>query len=90
MAHLAQLAQAANSNQLKDMMFVFFERENELDFALNRKLNQLAGQYSDLVSDPDEGSQEDFICGSDAVKVNVCAVSSRGPMCSLIRSSVMF
>ncbi|GKC86080.1 hypothetical protein Tco_1141797, partial [Tanacetum coccineum] len=50
MAHLAQLARDANSNQLKDMLLVFFERENELDFALSRQMSQMAGQYTDRIA----------------------------------------
>ncbi|GJS19746.1 hypothetical protein Tco_0448378 [Tanacetum coccineum] len=50
MAHLAQLARDANSNQLKDMLLVFFERENELDFALSRQMSQMAGQYTDSIA----------------------------------------
>ncbi|GKG26499.1 hypothetical protein Tco_0402202, partial [Tanacetum coccineum] len=47
MAHLSQLARDSNSNQLKDMLLVFFERENDLDFALSRQMSEMAGKYTD-------------------------------------------
>nr|GEX71827.1 phospholipase-like protein [Tanacetum cinerariifolium] len=50
MAHLTQVARDANSNQLKDMLLVFFERENELDFALSRQMSQMVGQYTHRVA----------------------------------------
>nr|GFC59455.1 hypothetical protein [Tanacetum cinerariifolium] len=79
MVNLAQLARDAKSNQLKDMLLYFFEKENELDFTLSRQMSQMVGQYIlivldrglyDYQSDPDQGAQEDFISGSDARKVN--------------------
>ncbi|GKA86008.1 hypothetical protein Tco_0807719 [Tanacetum coccineum] len=35
------------------MLLVFFERENELDFALSRQMSQMAGQYTDRVAQRD-------------------------------------
>ncbi|GKB27163.1 hypothetical protein Tco_0866564 [Tanacetum coccineum] len=49
MANLAQLARDAKSNQLKDMLLYLFEKENELDFTLSRKISQIVGQYTDRV-----------------------------------------
>ncbi|GJR87475.1 hypothetical protein Tco_0211486 [Tanacetum coccineum] len=49
MAHLAR-PRDANSNQIKDMLLVLFERENELDFALSWQMSQMARQYTDHVA----------------------------------------
>ncbi|GJX48588.1 arginine--tRNA ligase, chloroplastic/mitochondrial [Tanacetum coccineum] len=50
MAHLAQLARDANSNQLKNMLLVFFEKENYSDFVLSRQMSQMARQYTHRVA----------------------------------------
>ncbi|GKD37613.1 hypothetical protein Tco_1257820 [Tanacetum coccineum] len=89
MANLAQLARDAKFNQLKDMLLYLFEKENELDFTLSRQISHMVWKFTDRVrhsyglydcykSDPDQGAQEDFICGSDAGKVNGFGVSSCG------------
>ncbi|GKA91730.1 phospholipase-like protein [Tanacetum coccineum] len=49
MANLAQLARDAKSNQLKDMLHYLFEKENELDFTLSRKMSHMVWQYTDRV-----------------------------------------